>query len=52
MLNEYPERDSFHLSPEGQGRGRRGDHVVVRGGGGRRRDQSLLIKLKGRTKEN
>ena len=51
MLNEYPERDSCLLSPEGQGRGRRGDHVVVRGGG-RRRDQSLLIKLKGRTKEN
>lgn len=33
MLNEYPERDSCLLSPEGQGRGRRGDHVVVRGGG-------------------
>ena len=49
MLNEYPERDSCHLSPEGQGRGRRGDHVVVRGD--RRRDQSLLTKLKGRTKE-
>lgn len=46
MLNEYPERDSCLLSPEGQGRGRRGDHVVVRGGGGSEEGSVVANKVK------